>query len=126
MYALSLLTSDYLRFMGKDQRYYSDLARACDLVLQQHPLGTNATTLPIVDSDVPYVFIRIPGHDRSLPRIIRDLDPESVIVSSNRVHISVGVGRGGFGITWEPHDGSHWGIVTYAEGLVRGVYVETR
>ena len=64
---------DYVRFMEeKDQRYYSDLARACDLVLQQHPLGTNATAIQIVGSDVPEVFIRIPGNDPSLPQIIRD------------------------------------------------------
>ena len=126
MCGLSLLTSDYLRFMGRDQRYYSDLARACDLVLERHPLGSNATSVPVDGSDVPYVFIRIPRNDPSLPKVIRDLAPEQVIVSSNRVHIVVGVGRGAFGITWEPRDGPHWGIFTYAEGLERVAYVETR
>ena len=124
--ALSLLTSDYLHFMGKDRQYYSDLARACDLVLERHPLGTNATSVPVVGSDVPYVFIRIPGDDPLLPQVIRDLDPEHVTVSSNRVHIVVGVGRGAFGIAWEPRDGPHWGIVTYAESLERVAYVEAR
>src|SRR6266849_492021 len=46
--------SPYIRFMGKDQQYYSDLAHACDRVLAQHPLGTNAV-------------IRISGGDASVP-----------------------------------------------------------
>jgi hypothetical protein len=38
----------------------------------------------------------------------------------------VGVGHDGFGIVWEPRDGTQWGIVTYAESLERVAYVETR
>jgi hypothetical protein len=36
-----VVKSPYLRFMDKSERYYGDFTRACDLVLQQHPLGTN-------------------------------------------------------------------------------------
>ena len=80
--------SSYLRFMHKSQQYYSELAHGCDAVLAAHPLGTNE-------------FIRIPGTDTSLPKIVRDLRPSRVTISSNRVHLMIGQGRGGFGVAWE-------------------------
>lgn len=129
--ALRFAKSDYLRFMeDRDQRYYSELARACDLVLKQHPLGTNATTVPVVGADTPYVFIRLPGHDPSLPQIIRDLRPKPshITISSNRVHIMAGVSRPGFGIEWEQDElrTNVWVLRTIAEGLVRVAYEERR
>ena len=105
--------SSYLRFMNKSHEYYSELARACESVLLAHPLGTNE-------------FIRIQARDSSVPRIIQNLHPERVTVSPNRVHILVGVGRGGFGIAWEPQDARHWRITTYAESLERVAAVGTR
>jgi|SRR5688572_30701050 len=107
--------SSYLRFMHKSERYYSELARACDSVLAAHPLGTNE-------------FIRISGTDPSLPERIRDLQPSRVTISSNRVHLMVGVGRGGFGISWEQDETQPnvWTINTFAESLQRVAYAEKR
>ena len=33
--------SRYRRFMGKDTAYYAQVARACDAVLQEHPIGSS-------------------------------------------------------------------------------------
>jgi hypothetical protein len=113
--ALRALKSDYLRFMeDKGQRYYSEFARACDSVLSQHPLGTNEV-------------IRISASDTSLPKIVRDLQPQQVTITSNRVHLIVGQGRG-FGIAWEQDEmrTNVWVIHTFAESLVRVAYEETR
>jgi hypothetical protein len=113
---LRLLKSNYLRFMeDKGQTYYSEFARACDSVLAQHPLGTNE-------------FIRISGADSSLPKIIRDLEPSRVTISSNRVHLVVGVGRDGFGVSWEQDEAQTnvWAINTFVESLQRVAYAETR
>src|SRR5688500_6104869 len=108
--------ADYRRFLGKDQRYYAGFAGACDSLLQQHPLGTNS-------------FIRLTGDKRSLPRIIRDLEIGSIMISSNRVHILVGSGRLRFGITWEPQDEGQtnaWILSTHIEGAHKVAYVQTR
>lgn len=67
--------------------------------------------------------VEISGKDPSLPKIIRALGPEHVTLSSNRVHISVGEGRGGFGILWEQDIGQKgWSLRTYAESLERTHY----
>ena len=110
---LERLRPDY-RFTHKDQRYYSEFARACDLVLEQHPLGTNEV-------------IRIPDGEQSLPKIVRDLQPRYVTVSSNRVHLIGGDGRG-FGISWEQDEAQTnvWVIKTSGEGLSKTAYAETR
>ncbi|MGC3958682.1 MAG: hypothetical protein QM813_12310 [Verrucomicrobiota bacterium] len=113
---LRLLKSDYLRFMeDKNQRYYSEFARACDSVLAQHPLGTNT-------------FICITGADPSLPKIIRDLESSRVTISSNSVHLMVGAGRGGFGILWAQNEAQTnvWTISTFAESMQKVAYTETR
>ena len=109
----ALLKSPYLRFVEKDQKYYSQVARACDAILAQHPLGTNE-------------FIGMPGSDSSVPGIIRDLHPSAITISSNRVHVMVGVRE--FGMSWEAQDGdtNSWTLNVYAEGPERVLYVEKR
>src|SRR5689334_17377701 len=67
--APDLLDSPYGRFMHKSQRYYTELAHACDTVIQQHPLGTSATILQISGTTNTWAFIKIPGTDPSLPKI---------------------------------------------------------
>src|SRR5437868_958139 len=34
-----------LQFMHHDQQYFRDFARACDSLLERHPLGTNTTSV---------------------------------------------------------------------------------
>src|SRR5437867_5168671 len=48
-----------LQFMHHDQQYFRDFARACDSLLQRHPLGTNT-------------YIRLSGDDPLLPPIIHN------------------------------------------------------
>lgn len=111
--ALWLLKSPYLRFVDKDQKYYFRVARACDSILDQHPLGTNE-------------FVRLPGDDASVPSIIRDLHPSAITISSNRVHVMVGVRD--FGMSWEAQNGdtNSWTLNVYTEGPEKALYVEKR
>ena len=107
-----------LQFMHHDQKYFRDFAQACDTVLQQHPLGTNA-------------YIRISGGDPSLPPIIRNLryGIDRVTISSNLVHIVVPAPYHGFGIAWEPNyetDTNVWALTTWYESEPRVAYVQNR
>ena len=105
-----------LQFMHHDQRYFKEFARACDSVLQRHPLGTND-------------YIRIPGDDPSLPPIIRNLryGVDRVTISSNRVHVVVPAPWHGFGIAWEPQTNTNvWVLTTWNESEPRVAYVERR
>ena len=111
--ALWWTKSPYIRFVEKDQTYYSQVARACDLILEQHPLGTNE-------------FIRLPDGDASVPSIIRDLHPSEVTISSNRVHVIVGVRE--FGMSWEAQEGdtNSWVLNVYPEGQGKALYEKRR
>jgi len=107
-----------LQFMHHDQQYFRDLAQACDSLLQQNPLGTNA-------------YIRLSGDDPSLPSIIHNLryGVDRVTISSNRVHIVVPAPYHGFGLAWEPQDESDtnvWTLVTACESHERVAYVQHR
>ena len=107
-----------LQFMHHDQNYFRDFARSCDMLLQHHPLSTNA-------------YIRIPGSDPSLPPIIRNLryGVDQVTISSNRVHILVPAPSHGFGIAWEPQnetDTNLWALTTWNESEPRVAYVQHR
>jgi hypothetical protein len=119
---LRALQSDYLRFTGRSADYYREFAAACELLLQQHPIGTNDWAYKH-GHKLPQNAIQLPRKDPTVPKIIRALGPEDIILSSNRVHIAVGVGRGGFGIVWEQDRGeSGWSLRTYAEGLEKKHY----
>ncbi len=98
--------SPYIRFMGKAPSYYTQFAHACDSLMQQHPIGVAG-------------FAELSPSDTMLPAIIRELHARKVRVSTNGVSILVGVGRGGFGISWGPDDtrqlldsGDQWGRLT--------------
>jgi len=120
------LQSSYLRFAGKDATYYREFATACDSLSQQHPVGTNdwiyRNGLRSLENS-----IQLSGRDPSLPKMIRTLDPENVVLSSNRVFIGVGVGRGSFGIIWSQDKGSNgWTLRTCAENLEKTHYETTK
>ena len=126
VFALFSFKSPYLRFLDRDQNYYAEVAHACDLILQQHPLGTNATIIPISGTSETFAFVHVPGSDPSLPKVIRDLHPSKITISSNRVHVIAGVRD--FGISWEPQEGgtNSWALNVYPEGPQSVVYVESR
>src|SRR5689334_12209647 len=99
--------------MDKDQKYYAEVAHGCDILLEQHPLGTNEV-------------VRIQSSDAAVPIIIRDLYPSQITISSNRVWVMVGVRA--FGISWSARDGdsSLWELKVYPEGPESVTYVEKR
>jgi len=124
---LVVFPSPYLRFTQRDSSYYRQFASACDLLLRQHPIGTNDWVYRKgVRSEEN--SIRIQRQDPSLPHVIRALDPDDIILSPNRVWIGVGVGRGAFGIVWiqDTAGTNGWTLRTYAESLQKILYQTTK
>ncbi len=107
-------SDSHSRFRHQSEAYYAQFAKACDSLLEQHPLGTNR-------------FIELAVTGAALPQIIQDLQPSKIKVSSNRVWV---LSKGGqFGIAWEPKDESQtnvWQLITSIESHVRSVYVVER
>jgi hypothetical protein len=113
----------YSDFMKRDQKYYAQVAAACDIFLLNHPGG--ATPSIWIPNDNP--------GDDLMPPILRDLNAGRIETSSNflkgtnsvpRMLIMVGVSwgklaKGGFGIIWENsrEDSSLWNLTTHTEGL---------
>jgi hypothetical protein len=96
--APALLESDYIRFAKKDQQYYAEIARACDSLLQQHSTFSKHTEtqnskndfLWIDASNVVWNQIILSGHDPSLPKTIRALNPNKILIAPNHVCIWIG------------------------------------
>jgi hypothetical protein len=108
-------TSPLGQFVRKDTNYYAQIGRACDLILQQHPLGTN-------------IGQTMSGSDKTVPQIIRDLHPRQIVISSepSSVWFPVGQGRLAFGVAWEHRGSNFWVLKTIAENRETTVYTETR
>jgi len=119
--------SPYLRFTQKGSSYYREFAGACDSLLGQHPVGTNDWVYRSGRRSSEN-SIRISPQDPSLPKVIRDVRPDDVILSSKRVWIGIGVGRGAFGIEWiQDTSGTNgWSLRTYAESLEKLLYQTTK
>jgi hypothetical protein len=86
---LFIFTSPFRRFMGKDPMYHAEIARACDSVMRQHPLGTNAAIVSVAGGDESILLLDVPLSDPSLPKVIRDLRPSKITISKNRIHMIV-------------------------------------
>ena len=126
--ALNVLPSPYLRFMHKDIHYYSEIARACDMVLKQYPVSSNDSVQLSRDMGLPYTK-RVSGRDATLPKTIRALHPDYVLVSSNRIYVWIPPERmGGFGVIWEQDDlrTNYWTLRSNGDGLEKIVYEEAR
>jgi hypothetical protein len=126
-FALPLFSSPYLRFMARDAAYYSEIVHACDTVLQQHPVGSN-DTVTLYGHTMPYT-IKLSAGDASLPKAIRALNPDMILVSTNRVFIEIPPERmGGFTVFWEPDEmrSNYWALQSDGDGLVKTVYEEWR
>lgn len=106
------LRSPYLRLIHKDRAYYERLARGCDTLLVQHPLGTNST-------------LDVAASDPSLPKVISDLHPTQIMVSTNGVWF---MKDRDFGVGWRPQDQdtNQWALTVFGEGPFKVVYVEAR
>jgi hypothetical protein len=104
----------HFRFRHQSERYYAEFTAACDTLLAQHPLGTNH-------------FFELSMTDAQLPKIIQDLQPSKIKVSSNQVWI---LSKGGeFGISWEPQSETQtnvWRLLTSIESHTRIVYSAKR
>jgi hypothetical protein len=116
--------SRYRRFLGKDAAYYAQVARACDAVLQKHPIGSSGLQ--------PYAGLpgsfSLSAQAASLPAAIRALHPDTIILSTNRVYVGFGVGRLAWGIIWKQDEDrtNSWTLDTNADGLQKRVYAESR
>jgi hypothetical protein len=116
--------SKYHRFMAKDRTYYFEVARGCDAILKQHPVGSDGLKPRL---GLPGSFI-LSAQDASLPLTIRALQPDTIILSSNHVYVGFGVGRLAWGIIWQQDDSrtNSWTLSTNADGLEKRLYAEAR
>lgn len=112
----------YAALMQHDQKYYSQVATACDAFLSKHPDGQTSS-----------VYMPSDNGENFLPPVLRELKPERLEVSSDffggtnsvsRLVIMVGVRWGklakdGYEIIWENSraDLSLWNLTTHTEGL---------
>lgn len=124
----TLFASPYLKFMGKGSAYYTQIAHACDSIIMQHPVNAADSVSLYSHAVLPYT-IRLSGFDASLPKVIRALHADMILVSTNRVLIEVPPEKmGGFVITWKPDDirSNFWVLQSNGDGLVNTVYEEYR
>jgi hypothetical protein len=115
-YLPNLLNPQYFGLRHKSAKYYADYTAACDSVLAAHPLGTNES-------------IKIPVADPSLPKIMTDLHPIRIEVSSRRVWMLLGSdSHARFGLTWDAQwDNTNiWVLHTTAESLDTVIYASKR
>lgn len=112
----NMLNPQYFGLRHKSAKYYADYTAACDSVLAAHPLGTNES-------------IKIPVTDPALPKIMTDVHPIRIEVSSQRVWmLLVSDSRAGFGLTWNPQwDNTNiWVLHTTAESHDTVIYESKR
>jgi hypothetical protein len=105
----------YLSFNNRDSDYYKKIADSCDELLRTAP----ATVLDGRE---------LHANDIHLPLSLKALRPDFLSLTTNRVYISVGVGRGAYGIAWQKsHDlNSDWELRTYAEDLEKLLFTRIR
>ncbi|MDB6020809.1 MAG: hypothetical protein JWQ04_666 [Pedosphaera sp.] len=122
------MPSPYLRFMDKDITYYTEVAHACDLLVRQHPVSSTNSVELYKGMVLPFT-LRLSGQDASLPKIIKALHPQEILVSSNRLVITIPPERmGGFDVFWKQDDlqTNQWILESNVEGLGKIVYQETK
>jgi hypothetical protein len=102
--------------MDKSSTYYRQVADGLEMVRQQHPLGTN-------------LFLEIPVLDPSIPEVIRNLHPSKIRRFADGAGVMIGVGRGGFAVSWSRDDmhtnSDIWILETNGEGLRKTIYART-
>jgi hypothetical protein len=79
--------ASYLGFINQDQSYYHKIAEACAEIESRTP--TN-----VLDGR------KISASALTLPPLLKELHPTYLRVTTNRVYVSVGVGRGSYSIAW--------------------------
>lgn len=115
--AAYVLTSDYLKFVEKDQHYYRDFARACDAIRLKRPAETNE-------------FLFVAATNIQLPKIVEHWNPRRLTFYSNGLDILVGEGHSDFVISWHqtqlPGQTDSWVLETSGEPPARMLYTELR
>jgi hypothetical protein len=103
--------TQYSIFRHRDDEYYAELVKACNSLLEAHPVG-------------PASSVAVSAGDPSVPRIIRQLQPLKIQIEPHRVWMVHG-GSIHFGITWQQALGrTDAGILsTCCEDDTRVVYV---
>jgi hypothetical protein len=108
------LAAPYREFVGHNTNYFAQVARACDAILIQYPLGTNWAKI-------------IPPSDSTIPPVIQNLHPSHVEITSEptRVFFSVGHGPTMFGVAWEQRGSNLW-VLSITYSLEKTLYTETK
>ena len=121
----------YWRFHRRGPAYYSRLGHACDAVLRDHPHFTKHAEgsgklrqemmLWMDDNNVAWEQTRLSATDASLPDVVRELHPDEILLSPNRVWLGFGLGRVAWSITWQRDDvhTNKWTLQSNGDGLVK-------
>lgn len=125
----------YGRFQRQSSSYYSQLAHACDSLLQQHKAFSKHAMTPSQDlsaawmdaNNVLWDAVKILGNDPSLPKPVRSLHAKRILIEPNRVLIEIGL-RPDFVIIWgrDEMQTNTWTLVTNGEGFKTPLYTEIR
>jgi hypothetical protein len=110
------LSAPVRQFVGHGTNYFVQVARACDSIILQHPLGTNWVKI-------------IPTSDAKIPQIIKDLHPSHIDVESDPTRVALSLGNGGesgFGLAWENRGTNYWILYTSFRNSENIVYSETK
>jgi len=108
VFVVWLFDTKFRKFEHQSVEYYTDFATAGDFMLAHYPLGTNK-------------FIEIPVSDPSLPKIVSNLQPVRIKLSTDWVWILVdGSHTDGLNVTWEASALS----ISDGEGPSKVVYVK--
>jgi hypothetical protein len=83
------IESDYLKFIRKDQAYYTRVSKACEDLLSRNPLGTNS-------------MLEIPIKKATIPEILRKLHPSDISVLQEGLHLRMHKGSrvGFYAVSW--------------------------
>src|SRR5581483_2657406 len=81
-YPFLLPPLQYLRFMHRSHSYYANVAHACDSVFREHPVSSN-DVIRFTSTIVATYRIRLSGKDPALPKAIKQLHADWVMVGSN-------------------------------------------
>jgi hypothetical protein len=114
----------YPNFTNCDQKYYEQVADACDLLLQTNQSNAGKQH-------------RMTGDDPQLPPVLKDLHATEIDVDSNvevvgisnrvsSVSIEIDMARMGWGINWGPAEigdpNSAWELSAGNEGSIKVLY----
>jgi hypothetical protein len=102
-------------FIHQSPSYYSNLAHACDEVLQAAPVANGA-----------FYFVSL--SNSTLPKLIADLHPRELVLTSTSVSIGYTRGNDGFWVGWgaDRANSNQWTLEANLKGGRTTFYTETR